>query len=80
VTSVSGKPLSIAFEEVAQSKVTYHRPDAEELAAEAAALADAESMGFLSDPFASAEVGDVIGILGDTTVAADVVEESDDAS
>ena len=25
VTSVSGKPLTIAFEEVAQSKATYHR-------------------------------------------------------
>ena len=51
VTSVSGKPISIAFEEVAQGKVTYHRPDADELAAEAAAAADAESSGFLSDPF-----------------------------
>ena len=67
VTSVSGKPLSIAFEEVAQSKVTYHRPDAEELAAEAAAAADAESMGILGDPFrvveADIEVVDVIETL-----------------
>ena len=80
VTSVSGKPLSIAFEEVAQSKVTYHRPDAEELAAEAAALADAESMCFLSDPFTSVETAEVVGILGETTAAVAVVEESDDAS
>ena len=57
VTSVSGKPLSIAFEEVSASKVTYHRPDAEELAAEAAAAADAEAAGFLSDPFAVIEGG-----------------------
>ena len=27
VSSVSGKPLSIAFEEVAESKATYSRPD-----------------------------------------------------
>ena len=67
VTSVSGQPLSIAFEEVAQGKVTYHRPDAEELAAEAAAAADAESMGFLGDPFkvveADREVVEVVETL-----------------
>ena len=67
LTSVSGKPLSIAFEEVAQGKVTYHRPDAEELAAEAAAAADAESMGFLGDPFkvveADREVVEVVETL-----------------
>ena len=32
VTSVSGKPLSIAFEEVAAAKATYTRPDPEEVA------------------------------------------------
>jgi DNA-directed RNA polymerase omega subunit len=31
VTSVSGKPLTIAFEEIASSKTTYHRPDPAEL-------------------------------------------------
>ena len=77
VTSVSGKTLSIAFEEVAQSKVTYHRPDAEELAAEAAALADAESMGFLADPFSSVGADEVIETL---TAVAEVVEEPGDAS
>ncbi|MHB1517143.1 MAG: DNA-directed RNA polymerase subunit omega [Acidimicrobiales bacterium] len=40
VSSPSGKPLSIAFEEVAEGKATYTRPDPEEVAAaEAAALA-----------------------------------------
>ena len=40
VASASGKPLSIAFEEVAAGKATYTRPDPEEIAlAEAAALA-----------------------------------------
>ena len=35
VTSVSRKPLSIALEEVAAAKITYHRPTEEELAAAA---------------------------------------------
>ena len=43
VTSVSGKPLSIAFEEIAAGKATYVRPDPEEEAAEAAA-AEARAM------------------------------------
>jgi DNA-directed RNA polymerase subunit omega len=47
VASVSGKPLSIAFEEVAAGKATYTRPDPEEEAAlaEAAALAALEEAG-----------------------------------
>ena len=36
VTSVSGKPLSIAFEEIAASKTTYTRPALEASAEEAA--------------------------------------------
>ena len=43
VTSASGKPLSIAFEEVAEEKATYTRPDPEELAAEEAARLAAEA-------------------------------------
>ncbi len=38
VTSASGKPLSIAFEEVAAGKATYTRPDPVEEALIAAAL------------------------------------------
>ncbi|HEY6624966.1 MAG TPA: DNA-directed RNA polymerase subunit omega [Acidimicrobiales bacterium] len=47
VASVSGKPLSIAFEEVAAGKATFTRPDPEEEAAlaEAAALAALEEAG-----------------------------------
>ena len=46
VASASGKPLSIAFEEVAAGKATYTRPDPEEVAAaEAAALALLEGEG-----------------------------------
>ena len=40
VASVSGKPVSIAFEEIAAGKATYTRPDPEEEAAQAAAEAD----------------------------------------
>ncbi len=36
VTSVSRKPLSIALEEVAVAKITYHRPTDEERAADVA--------------------------------------------
>ena len=40
VTSVSNKSLSIAFQEIAEHRATYHRPTPEELAAE---LAEVES-------------------------------------
>ncbi len=47
VATPSGKPLSIAFEEIAAGKVVFVRPDPEELAAEAAAAeaAEAEAAG-----------------------------------
>ena len=42
VTSVSGKPLTISFEEIAGSKATFHRPEpGEEGAEDAAEGADA---------------------------------------
>jgi DNA-directed RNA polymerase subunit omega len=46
VPSVSGRPLSIAFEEIAASKATYTRPDLEEEArvAEELALAEAKAI------------------------------------
>lgn len=40
VASVSGKPLSIALEEIAEGKAVYVRPDPSELAAEEAAAAE----------------------------------------
>ncbi len=43
VASVSGKPLSIAFEEVAAGKATFTRPDPEEEAAELAGRCEAEA-------------------------------------
>ena len=47
VASVSGKPVSIAFEEIAAGKATFTRPDPEEEAALAAAMADAAEAGLL---------------------------------
>ena len=65
VSSPSGKPLSIAFEEVAEGKATYTRPDPEEVAAaEAAALALLESgIDPVGDP---SEDGDGSGDGSDT--------------
>jgi DNA-directed RNA polymerase subunit omega len=40
VASVSGKPVSIAFEEIAAGKATYHRIDPDAEAAAAAAAVD----------------------------------------
>ena len=49
VASVSGKPVSIAFEEIAAGKATFTRPDPEEEAALAAAIADAAEAGLLGE-------------------------------
>ena len=49
VASVSGKPVSIAFEEIAAGKATYTRPDPEEEAALAAAIVDAAEAGLLAE-------------------------------
>ncbi len=55
VASVSGKPLSIALEEVAAGKATFVRPDPSELAAaEEAALAGA---GTGDEPSAGPDAG-----------------------
>jgi DNA-directed RNA polymerase subunit omega len=66
VASASGKPLSIAFEEVAAAKATYTRPDPEEVAAaEAAALALLEGEG--ADPVVLLEAEDTVDpATGDT--------------
>jgi DNA-directed RNA polymerase subunit omega len=66
VASVSGKPLSIAFEEIAASKATYTRVDPDELAAQAE-LAEAE--------LAEAELSALEGGLAETSKAAETSEE-----
>jgi DNA-directed RNA polymerase subunit omega len=59
VASVSGKPVSIAFEEIAAGKATYTRPDLEEEAALAAALAEAEIVGEVIEETVLGEVLEV---------------------
>jgi DNA-directed RNA polymerase subunit omega len=69
VASVSGKPVSIAFEEIAAGKATFTRPDPEEEAALAAAIADAAEAGLLGEVVddaaeaAVAEVADVAEVI-----------------
>ncbi len=63
VTSLSGKPLSIAFEEIAAGKATNTRPDPDE---EAAAAAAAEAL-------AAAELAEAEG--AEPLAVAVVVEE-----
>jgi DNA-directed RNA polymerase subunit omega len=63
VTSVSGKPISIAFEEIAAGKATFTRPDPEEEAALAAA-AELADEGLLAEvPTEDGAEGD--GAVGD---------------
>ena len=77
VASVSGKPVSIAFEEIAAGKATFTRPDPEEEAALAAAIADAAEAGLLGDgePASrgrraeTAEVIEVLDVGGDDPAA-----------
>ena len=58
VASVSGKPVSIAFEEIAAGKATFTRPDPEEEAALAAAMADAAEAGLLDETVVVTEVAE----------------------
>jgi DNA-directed RNA polymerase subunit omega len=77
VASVSGKPLSIAFEEVAAGKATFSRPDPEEEAAlaEAAALAALEEAGEAEVEAAGGTVEVAAEVAAD--VAADVPADAD---
>lgn len=49
VTSVSGKPLTIAFEEIAAGKATYHRVEPGEEGAEAGEVAGLDEAGDTGD-------------------------------
>ena len=73
VASVSGKPVSIAFEEIAAGKATYTRIDPEEEAALAEAEAEAED-AVLSE-VVSDDVTDVVANRIVNDELADVVAE-----
>jgi len=74
VTSVSGKPLTIAFEEISASKATYHRIEPGEEDGTDAEVAEADSV--------ISAVDDVAALLGDVATAdvatADVVTADGD--
>jgi DNA-directed RNA polymerase subunit omega len=81
VASVSGKPVSIAFEEIAAGKATYTRPDPEEEAALAAAIADAAEAGLLgvdadADATSASDAGEAAGAADETAVV-EVIETLD---
>jgi DNA-directed RNA polymerase subunit omega len=67
VASVSGKPVSIAFEEIAAGKATYHRVDPEAEAA-AAAVADLVEDAVLTEVKEELE-DEVLGEALDVAVA-----------
>ena len=90
VASVSGKPVSIAFEEIAAGKATYTRPDPEEeaalaeveveVAAEAVAVSttsDIEDEPFLSEVFARAEPDLETSVEGANAFELDALEVGD---
>ncbi len=78
VASVSGKPVSIAFEEIAAGKATYTRLDPEEEAALAAAEADIAGevvlTEVLADDVVNDEISDALALLG----GADAVDADDE--
>jgi len=70
VASVSGKPVSIAFEEIAAGKATYTRLDPEEEAALAAAEADIAGELLLAEVHSDPELSDdVTAVFGVAEVA-----------
>jgi DNA-directed RNA polymerase subunit omega len=68
VASVSGKPVSIAFEEIAAGKATYIRVDPEEEALLAAALAEAEAQA----------AGEAVGEEVAESILSEVLEVGDE--
>ena len=64
VTSVSGKPLTIAFEEIASAKATFHRPDPDAEVPEAADGAEEPVLEAVVGPDATAVTGGVDGQPG----------------
>jgi DNA-directed RNA polymerase subunit omega len=76
VTSVSGKPLSIAFEEIAAGKATYSRPDPDAVAEEELAGDGAEADDAGSEP-ATGGLAAVLGVAGGPSETAGGGEEDE---
>jgi DNA-directed RNA polymerase subunit omega len=82
VTSVSGKPLTIAFEEISAGKATYHRPepgeeDETEGAADLEAVTGVVEVTETDPAAAAAEIVDVDILAVADAGAADVAEVAD---
>jgi DNA-directed RNA polymerase subunit omega len=79
VTSVSGKPLTIAFEEISAGKATFHRPEpGEEDETEGAAdLEGVTGVVEVTEAAAAAEIVDVDILAVADAGAADVAEVAD---
>jgi DNA-directed RNA polymerase subunit omega len=84
VASVSGKPVSIAFEEIAAGKATYTRTDPEEEAALAEAEAGVAGEVVLTEVLADDDVEDDMAegasdVLGVSSLGGDVIDADADA-
>jgi DNA-directed RNA polymerase subunit omega len=83
VTSVSGKPLTIAFEEVAAGKATYHRIDPTELGEEGVegtdeAAAAAPELTALTGELVAEAVGEAVAeAVGEAATEASSEVDSD---
>lgn len=81
VASVSGKPLSIAFEEIAASKATYVRIDPEALAAEAEAeLEVAEAEVEVAEVELEVVEAEVVEAVAEAVIAEEASEDKDPAA
>jgi DNA-directed RNA polymerase subunit omega len=81
VASVSGKPLSIAFEEIAASKATYVRVDPEALAAEAEAEVEvAEAEVEVAEAELVAVEGELVEAVAEAVIAGEASEDEDPAA
>jgi len=82
VASVSGKPVSIAFEEIAAGKATYTRPDPEEEAALAAVEADVAVLTeVISDDAPDFETDEDVPVVAEVEIEVlDVGDEDPTAS
>lgn len=81
VASVSGKPLSIAFEEIAASKATYVRIDPEALAAEAEAeLEVAEAEVDVAEVELEVVEAEVVEAVAEAVIAEEASEDEDPAA
>ena len=76
VTSVSGKPLTIAFEEISAGKATFHRPEEDETEG-AADLEGVTGVVEVTEAAAAAEIVDVDILAVADAGAADVAEVAD---